>query len=1038
MRPTPTIGMLLPFVRGDYYGAMLSGASKQAAAAGGAIIALQTADTGSDHVERFVPPDLRHPFAWDMVDGFIVTVDAVQPEYIASLQRTGKPVILIGFSVDGLDLPVICSDNESGLRTVVRSLVEDGHSRIAFVGCLDAPDIAERHATYVRELAVLGIDADPRLCYPAGDNGESAGASAAERMLASGLPSTAVICGCDRNALGVIKTLTAAGRTVPDDQSVIGFDDIDEARYFRPALSTVRQYPERMGAAAITLIIDHIVRNEPIPSRSRIPTTFCRRQSSGHPLAGCSRADRPADPTTVLPPEERGRLPGDAEEIRGRCSGTEALLGMIEAAADDLPSPPESQVRSTLETFFQTDTGQENPVQVIEMLRHYATERLIAAGRAEDEAAQRRTRDQLDELSLVMIDEFARVQYATTRHFQDMFVLQYRLCMDLLRSHQQQPRQLGWLRSTPFRAACLGVWSTQQSEDADDPVLEIITLCSAEEGTPGQPQGVTPVRLPVNSLPVRAFPPRELCDLADPAMQEVVFVAPIKLGPRYWGMLAAVGRVDSRYGAGNEIMNHSVAMLAVALDYEDVLTSLRDREERMRRMAHFDDLTGLPNRALFLDRLREAILRAKRQPGYRYGVLFIDIDGFKLINDSLGRAAGDELLVTVAERVRGALRACDTAARLGGDEFVVLLDGIESLSAIDGLGNPVQVAERLQRSLGQPCSVHGRELFLTVSIGITTGDRGYDSADDVMRDADLAMHTAKTTRRGTHAMFDVSMHAQAVRRLEIEAGLRRALGHRELEVHYQPIVDLKTGRAAAAEALVRWRHPGRGLIPPGEFLSVAEESGLVIAMGRQILSDACVQLGEWRRSGAVDPQTTVGVNLSNKQFWHDDLLSMIDSCLGEAGLPPSALALEITEGIVMHNVDHACRLLTELHERGIALHIDDFGTGYSSLEALHQFPIDALKIDRSFVARLGTDHRSAELVRTIVMMSEILGIRVIAEGIETPDHRDRLRQLGCHFGQGFWFSRPAPADLAVEAMRRVYETRPSTTVSIARPHSESI
>jgi diguanylate cyclase (GGDEF)-like protein len=411
----------------------------------------------------------------------------------------------------------------------------------------------------------------------------------------------------------------------------------------------------------------------------------------------------------------------------------------------------------------------------------------------------------------------------------------------------------------------------------------------------------------------------------------------------------------------------------------------------------------LPNRTLFLDRLRQTMARANRRPGYQFAVLFLDLDGFKLVNDSLGHLLGDRLLTSVAERISSDLRPSDTASRFGGDEFAILLDDIVAPH------NPAAVAERLQARLGRPFVIDGHEMLVTASIGIASSTTGYESAEDVLRDADTAMYRAKSDGKGTHATFDAGMHTRAVSRLRVETELRQAVEGKQLRLHYQPIVGITSGRTVAFEALVRWQHPTRGLLLPAEFLPIAEETGLIVPIGRWVIAEACRQLAAWRSLGASDG-LRLSLNVSNREFWHGGLLDDLTGFVKAAHLEPRHVVLEITETVVMDNADVAERMLKDLHDNGFALHIDDFGTGYSSLQALHRFPIEALKVDRSFVSGLGVDSRSTELVRTIAMMARNLGVDVIAEGIETQDQRDRVRELGCAFGQGFLFSMPVSAD----------------------------
>jgi diguanylate cyclase (GGDEF)-like protein len=595
----------------------------------------------------------------------------------------------------------------------------------------------------------------------------------------------------------------------------------------------------------------------------------------------------------------------------------------------------------------------------------------------------------------------ARHQYDRSTHLQTTLSTQFEVSMDLLRSHEQNPRTLDWLQRTQARAGSLALWTGEPADGAMELAGNFGRDTTALQECPLD-----------KSIEVRAFPPRRVIEAAETQPVQVVSV---RHENRDWGVLAVVNEIEDRVPRGRELVNQSAALLAVALDHETVLHSLRKQEDQLRRAALYDELTSLPNRALFMDRLRMAVNRARRRPEVRpgYAVLFIDLDGFKVVNDSLGHSVGDRLLAQVARRISVGLRDNDTAARFGGDEFLVLLDDI------DDAGLPDRVARRLHTVLAGPFHLDGQEVVVTGSIGIALGDERYDNADDVLRDADLAMYWAKSHEKGTHAVFSVSMHTTAMNRLRIEAELRQAVEHDELEVYYQPIVALDTGKPAGFEALVRWRHPTRGLLRPREFMAVAEESGLSLLIGRMVLGEACRQFGEWRAAmpGTAAPPP-ISVNISNRQFWHGRLLDDVDEFLDRLGIDPPSLALEITEGVVMRRVDQARKTLGQLQDRGVRIHIDDFGTGYSSLEALHHLPIDALKIDRSFVSRLGVDNRSAELVRTIVLMAGNLGLDVIAEGVESTEQQDELRRLGTTYGQGYLYSAPVAGAAATELLRR--------------------
>ena len=436
------------------------------------------------------------------------------------------------------------------------------------------------------------------------------------------------------------------------------------------------------------------------------------------------------------------------------------------------------------------------------------------------------------------------------------------------------------------------------------------------------------------------------------------------------------------------------------------ITDRKRAEEQLVHDALHDGLTGLPNRALFMDHLKQAVERGKRRKDYLYAVLFLDLDRFKIINDSLGHLVGDQLLVGIARRLETCLRATDTVARLGGDEFTILLED---------LGEPmetIQVAERIQRELAVPFKLAGQEVFTTVSIGVAPSTTGYAKADDILRDADTAMYRAKQMGKARHVVFDQEMHARAMNLLQLETDLRRALERRELFLNFQPIVALATEQIIGFEALVRWRHSERGIISPMDFIPIAEETGLIIPIGQWVLEEACRQTKQWKEQVHPDRPLFVSVNLSGKQFQQPDLLEQITSILRESGLAPCSLKMEITESLLMENIEAACATLEQLRELGVEVSIDDFGTGYSSLSYLHRLPIDTLKIDRSFVGRMALNDENIEIVRTIVTLAQSLEMAVVAEGIETKEQLAQLRALKCDGGQGYLFSQPLAADAA--------------------------
>jgi diguanylate cyclase (GGDEF)-like protein/PAS domain S-box-containing protein len=430
------------------------------------------------------------------------------------------------------------------------------------------------------------------------------------------------------------------------------------------------------------------------------------------------------------------------------------------------------------------------------------------------------------------------------------------------------------------------------------------------------------------------------------------------------------------------------------------ITRRKIAEQKMLHDALHDSLTGLPNRLLFMDRLGLAVERTKRISGYLFAVLFLDLDRFKDVNDSLGHMLGDQLLVETARLLSRNLRATDTVARLGGDEFVILLDDIQEIS------DATRIANRIQNDLSTSFSISGHEVFLTTSIGIVVSETGYSTPDDVIRDADIAMYRAKALGKARYEIFDNTMRDRIINRLALENELRQAIESNELCLHYQPIVSLETGRLAGLEALVRWRHPRRGLLYPDSFINLAEETGLIIPMDRWVLAEACRQMLAWKAEFPNLPPLTISVNVSGKQVAQPDLAGYVKSVLQETGLPPTDLRLEITERAIMENVEMAAGIFTELQSFGVKIEIDDFGTGYSSLSYLAKLPINALKIDQSFVRLLNEDSAHLHIVQSIVMLAHGLKIYVVAEGVETAGQLGYLKELACEKAQGYFFAKP--------------------------------
>ncbi|PZD74461.1 Cyclic di-GMP phosphodiesterase Gmr [Acaryochloris thomasi RCC1774] len=441
------------------------------------------------------------------------------------------------------------------------------------------------------------------------------------------------------------------------------------------------------------------------------------------------------------------------------------------------------------------------------------------------------------------------------------------------------------------------------------------------------------------------------------------------------------------------------------------ITEYHLAREQLLHDAFYDSMTRLPNRVLLMDRISQAIKKCKRQQQEHCAVLFLDLDRFKVINDSLGHMLGDRLLIEVAQRLSSCLRQDDTVARLGGDEFVLLINSIPDIQAA------ISAVRRIQSSLKAGFNLGGQEIFTTASIGIALGHPHYESAEDLLRDADAAMYQAKQQGKDGYVVFKSAMHSQAVALLQLENDLRRALDRQEFRLHYQPIVQLQTQKIIGFEALTRWQHPERGLVPPSDFIPLAEDTGMIVPLGQWLLQEACSQMLHWQQQFPHETPLSICVNISSRQFAQNDFVADIRQTLTDFPIARSSLKLEITEGVIMEQEETVAEKLKQLKAMGVRLSIDDFGTGYSSLSYLQTFPVDTLKVDRSFVMKMGHPD-SREIVKTIVMLAHNLKLDVVAEGIETQAQGKLLKEMNCEYGQGYYYSRPVEHHAATNLLAK--------------------
>ncbi len=1135
MTDPTTVLALTPSVGGHYFGELLAGLTREIAGAQARLVVVETLPANAPQDEPGVPGEFDVPVAWSQVDGVVSISTAVDADYLSAVRDRGVPVVLASTQLADFAAPVAMPDNHGGTFAAVEHLIGHGHTRIGFVGNLASQDVRERRAAYAQALATYDLTADPALVYGASDNAEAGGARAARELLASPHRPTALMVATDRNAIGLMRTLVEAGVSIPADLAIVAFDNIEAGAFSAPALSSVNQRFDEVGALAGRLVLA-MIHGEDVPS-----SVF-------------------TSPSVVVAVRESC---GCNADFRGLSAGGDCWL------LETSPELLRDELQDVLCGALLTGEGMvDGPMRdaVVATVRH--AERLLQPGAsvtnaaiAELSAALRRLSPRGESLRRITdaMTDYVQRMGTSARPAGDSSTLasvriaaalwksqagaflrraeriesaikeQFVVDAGLLDAGRLDPRDLRWLTGTHVSAGVLALWV----DGAVGGSLEIVGAFD--------PAGVLPDLVGV-AVTTCYFPPEPLIAVGVPAGGRVCVVVPVHTADRDWGLLAVVGEIDTT--SARETYQHWAALLCASLEsqrlqqevrrsedryalaaratreghweldllantlylsdrcsallglapnpradrfaewealihpedlaamryqmrpgamgpdesidsefrirtadgtdrwmlacavgvaavdgtVERIVGSLADIDDRrslqeqLRRSSLYDPLTGLPNRRVFLERLERAVevWNRSRTP---FAVLFLDLDGFKAVNDSLGHPIGDRLLSVVGARLVRELRAVDTGARFGGDEFAILLH--------DTLPDDVLlVAQRIQAGLAELIEIDGHEITIQASMGIATGSSECASAEDILRDADTAMYHAKALGWGTVTFFDADMHAHVVRQQRLQSQLYRALEDRQFEVYYQPIVDLGTGRADRFEALVRWNHPERGLLLPGEFLPLMEETGLVIPLGRWIIDDVCRQLAAWGPAVA-----NVAVNVANREFWHKDLLDHVLGSLHRHGLTADRLTLEITEGVIMRRPEVALRLMRDMHDAGLELHIDDFGTGYSSLETLHRFPVDAFKIDRAFIRELTPGDRSADLVRAIVAMGHALGLEMVAEGIETAQQLAFLRKIGCASGQGFLFSAGVPADEVPHLLDRTLESEPCQLTDAATPRA---
>ncbi|MCR6494497.1 EAL domain-containing protein [Cellulomonas sp. P24] len=979
-----TVLVLTPSLGGHYFGELLAGLAREVAGTGGRLVVVETLTEAAPRDEAGAPGDFATPVAWSHVDGVVSITTAVGAPYLRQLRDGGRPVVLSSTLMGDFDAPVAMPDNHGGTFTAVEHLIGHGHTRIGFVGNLAQQDIRARYDAYRQALDTYDLEFDPTTVFAAPDNGESGGRSAGLALLACARRPTAMMVATDRNALGLLGVLTGAGMVLPDELAIAAFDNIEAGAFSSPPLTSVNQRFGDVGSLAGRLVMA-AVRDEVVPNSVFTPQSVvlavrasCGCSGGGHRSELLTADGSPALSPDLLRDELQDvlftELLSGGDLVSGPAhDAVVAALAHAEHLVTSGEPVTESGIRALTVALRGLTAHPETRRRIIDAVADYA-ERVVAPGVHASASAR---------VSAALWKAQTGAYLSRAEATEAAITEQYVVDAGLLDTENIDPRDLGWLAGTHIKAAVLALWEGEPS----DGLLDVVGTYDPGNTLPG---------LVASRTTVQAFPPVALIDLLAATEGEICVVVPVRTAARDWGLLAVVGTVDST--SERETYQHWAALLCAALKSQHL-------QQEVTRSALYDALTGLPNRRLFLERLNVAIAGRDRS-GTPFAVLFLDLDGFKLINDSLGHQTGDQVLTAVGDRISHELRAVDTGSRFGGDEFAVLLHDTDPAGAL-------QVAHRVQAALARPLDLDGPDVAIRASIGIATSSVEYASGEDILRDADTAMYRAKGDEPGTVAFFDEAMRAHAVHQQILHAEIHRALEEHQFEVFYQPIVNLTSGHTDRFEALIRWRHPDRGLVMPDEFLPAMEETGLIIQLGHWILEEVCQQLAHW------GPRVVnVAINISDREFWHRDLLPRVLEALHRHQLAPDRLTLEVTEGVLMRRPETALRMMRELHQAGLRLHIDDFGTGYSSLETLHRFPVDAFKIDRSFLRSLASGDHTTELITALVGLGKSLGLAVVAEGVETGDQLTFLQSIGCATGQGYLFMPAVTSDHAEDLLER--------------------
>lgn len=995
------IGVVVPFLDGEYFGRLFDSMRQAARSRQVQLIAIQTEN------ENSVTP-IESEVSVDIIDGWVLIVSTELPSFFEVITRKDKPIICVGFRSPVPNARTVIPDNQSGMKAAVLHLADHGHRKIAFLGKTDHYEVHQRYQGYLEAIHELEIPYDESLVVETADHMMNGGALAAEQLLRSGVPFTAVAAGTDLNAIGAIEALQCQGYSVPRDVAVIGFDDIEQAGTNQPPLTTIRQPFNIYAETIIDNILDMLDGAEQEKEKTvHVPVSLIPRESCG--CVGLSDSAREFD--SLFSYSELRKL-----LHRLNLNHFEVIQSLINATKEEQIHISDlfwNQNHWGCLALWETDKSGGKHLVVRQTFSHkgdplppigerYKSEHFppleylpkSADAGGEDSVTLHMISSELHDWGFMALvgpaDPLSHLAGS------DLTRQSFRILLVALEREMlfRQVRAIAEKLEIVSRTTNDGIW------DWDIRTGLIEWNLGAHKVLRGTMETLTST-------------PRSYFRRVHPDDQSLVFQAfrllfkdqcSIQIQFRFRGLDTSNVWL---HATGSVIRDEDGTLIRIVGSVADI-TERKNSEEHILQLAYHDSLTGLPNRLLFQERLQSAL---KNHANDSHAVLLIDLDRFKFVNDTLGHQAGDMVIRQVSDRLKLCVGMNDTIARLGGDEFIVLLPSIQ------GKEDVCQTADRILLLLSDPYFLEDHELFVTASVGISLyPDHGQDS-ETLIKFADVAMYRSKETDGNAVESYTPELGFRVAERFNLEKSMRNALKRDEFRLFYQPQISLATGKMYGAEALIRWQSSGGELISPGDFIPLAEETGLIIPIGQWVLEQACMAYKQWIQEGL--PSFVMSVNISVKQFLQEQFPESVREVLRMTGIDPSHLCLEITEYTAVQDLEHSIVMLRKLEEIGVRIAIDDFGIGQSSLVLIKHLPVHILKIDPSFIRNMSSGSKDEKIVSAVLALAHSLGLTVTAEGVETREQLSRLQSLKCDQIQGYFIGRPMPLEQMMSSLSEV-------------------